>query len=442
MKIIQKYLSNCGVPDLRQPVHRPLVARGGESLCLRPVYAAKQAICAGIAMAPSGVNCAGCRAVITEGIPFMRCVKCKQFFDLLCSNFTAQTFAALSPELKSTWICVECRSRIPRGDNSHTPVRQPVMHNMSIGSECPADISMSSPDNVTVRTGSRYARAASRNEQTSSSLDEMRVSIVQDLKDMQDNFEKRLSIKLGNLLCDQFNTFKSELFNLVTGLTGRITELEKKIETMTNSSNSTVNKNIESQMSIVAPAPPPLQTGPPSTPTYNALTRRQNKKTDDINSTNKKVIAPAPVVITPDIPKVVESTSSSLNTVAVEDDLAGNWVEVRPKKHLRASLPNVLRGTAAPGVTSLRAAERWRSLHLYYVLEGTTPAEVQAHLKSICGSDVCTVEELKSRGRYSSFKLGVPAKFAECVMSPKNWAEDICVKPWRQNFRTKEKITK
>lgn len=64
---------------------------------------------------------------------------------------------------------------------------------------------------------------------------------------------------------------------------------------------------------------------------------------------------------------------------------------------------------------------------------------MRAHLQFISGNNECTVEELKSRGRYSSFKLGVPSKIADNVLSPNNWAEDICVKPWRQNFCAKEK---
>lgn len=95
----------------------------------------------------------------------------------------------------------------------------------------------------------------------------------------------------------------------------------------------------------------------------------------------------------------------------------------------------VRRGTAAPGATPLCAAERLSQLHLYYVQEGTTAEQVRSHLTSICSSDVCTVEVLKSRGNYSSFKLGVPSKCSELVLSPNNWAKDICIKPWRQNFR-------
>lgn len=110
------------------------------------------------------------------------------------------------------------------------------------------------------------------------------------------------------------------------------------------------------------------------------------------------------------------------------------WVEVRHRRS-RRSLGNVVRGTAAPGTTKLEASERWRYLHLFYVKQGTTDSQVREHLLTICGTDVCTVEVLKSRGNYASFKLGVPSKLADQVSAVHNWAEDICVKPWRHNFR-------
>ncbi|KAL4704938.1 hypothetical protein ACJJTC_013395 [Scirpophaga incertulas] len=114
------------------------------------------------------------------------------------------------------------------------------------------------------------------------------------------------------------------------------------------------------------------------------------------------------------------------------------WEEVR-RKWSRAPVPSILRGTAAPGSTQLQASERWSYLHLYYVQEGTTSEQVRNHLRSICDNNICTVDELKSRGRYASFKLGVPSKNVDSVMSSENWAENICVKPWRQNFRAKAK---
>lgn len=146
----------------------------------------------------------------------------------------------------------------------------------------------------------------------------------------------------------------------------------------------------------------------------------------------------APVLSAHKVMQIESSASAStMNSQDCEGSDEGNWEEVK-RKRSRFSLPGVLRGTAAPGSTLLHAAERRRYLHLYYVREGTTDEQVRQHLTSICGSGECTVEKLKSRGLYSSFKLGVPLKHADNIMSSDNWAEDICVKPWRQNFRAKD----
>ncbi|KAJ2940332.1 hypothetical protein O0L34_g6 [Tuta absoluta] len=105
-------------------------------------------------------------------------------------------------------------------------------------------------------------------------------------------------------------------------------------------------------------------------------------------------------------------------------------------RQTRASLPEMLRGTAAPGPNSLRAAERKHDLHLYNVLIGTTVDEVRAYLNTICKADVCTVMALKARGEYASFKISVPTMLTEHVLDAKNWPEDICIRQWRQNFRS------
>lgn len=396
--------------------------------------------------------CAGCRSLIGDTGESMRCGKCKQVFDLLCANFTENIYATFSTEFKNSWICVECRSKIPKGDNSHTPVRQHLMHDMSIASDCP-DVSVSTPDNVTVRTGMRYAQTTSQQELSFKAL----ASAMQDLKEMQGNFEQRLTLKIENLLVEQFKTFKTEMFDKVNGLAGRIIELEERIALLNDPKKETLpNPTITA----------PLLTPQPSNGNHiggNIPLMQRNKKNKKSKNASKngKIASPAgsapenlvtgnfvkggkmasDLVSNPNRPEMGPLKMGPLaldprSDKACDEVNKNEWVKVKGKNG-RTSLSGVLRGTAAPGVTSLCAAERWRYLHLYYVLEGTTVEQVRAHLVVICGGDICTVEALKSRGRYSSFKLGVPSRNADSVMLSSNWAEDICVKPWRQNFRAK-----
>ncbi|KAJ2950560.1 hypothetical protein O0L34_g8805 [Tuta absoluta] len=203
------------------------------------------------------------------------------------------------------------------------------------------------------------------------------------------------------------------------------------------------------QPEIYKPDKPELRTsGQPELPGNNVSTLytekpvKHKKKKPSPKSPVHQVIAPvAPVPPTDllagptDTSKTSETetrTPSKPNTTAIEGD---DWIEHKKRRN-RSSVNRVF-GTARPGTTYLEAAERVKFIHLYYVKIGTTKEQVLAYLESMCGSGTCTVETLNARGNYASFKLGVPSTKVESVMSPENWAEDICVKPWRQNFRTR-----
>lgn len=112
-------------------------------------------------------------------------------------------------------------------------------------------------------------------------------------------------------------------------------------------------------------------------------------------------------------------------------DVNNEWVEVT-KRRSRAPR-NVVRGVAEKG--TLEAAERWSYYHLYYVKEGTSDKAIFSHLENLCASERCTVETLKSRGQYSSFKIGVLSKYSDKVLDEKNWPQNICIKVWRNGFR-------
>lgn len=137
--------------------------------------------------------------------------------------------------------------------------------------------------------------------------------------------------------------------------------------------------------------------------------------------------------VTPATPIKTNRHMATDNSTTIEGD---DWIEVR-RRRSRISSSQVLRGVAKPGFTSLEASDRWKYFHLFYVKQGTTTDQVKNHINAICNTDNCTVEELKARGNYASFKLGVPFQMTECVLDANNWATDICVKPWMQFFRSR-----
>lgn len=391
------------------------------------------------------LHCAGCRGEISSDAAYMTCTKCKQIFDILCTNYSESMYTSFTSEFKKSWVCVECRSKIPKGDNTQTPVRQQyLVQDMSIASDCP-DVSMCSPDYVTMRTGTRCVQPTNKSDNTAKVLELTQQLIVKELKEIQDDFEKRLMTKISKLLAEQFLAFRTEMLDKVNGLGNRIDELEGKINAPHAASNvrdksvrhkTTATVTTEGNGRVLQPderKPKGKETVKPQAVKPQAVKPQSNQHlnvTSIVSASDRDSTSSAPI-----------PAGSNKSEGKIVDDDDGRWTEARRKRtplQARLSLPGVLRGTAAPGATLLSAAERKKYLHLYYVEEGTTVEQVSTHLKAICGADVCLVEALKSRGNYASFKLTVPAKLTVLVMNPENWAVDICVKPWRHNFRSRQ----
>lgn len=383
-------------------------------------------------MSPRKATCAGCPAVVSEDGPYMKCSRCKQIFDTFCANINADMFGTLTIEFKKSWVCVECRSKLPKGDNTHTPVRQQhIQAACTTTNDPPNAVVIISPDNVTMRTAARRALASTKGT-GQNELPALKDTVIQELRNLQLDFESQLTRKISNLIVEQFQSLKAEILEKIDELTSKVLQLEEQYKSDAGKGNVTF-----------------IGTGQPNTGN-NKKTKAPKRKAQTKPIGGVRASSNAPVATTqknlstlqdevlPSVSILGNPSSESTDKETDKDTDNGAWDEVRPRK-TRASFSHVLRGTAAPGTTLLRASERWTYLHLYYVQEGTTTEQVRNHLMTICNNDKCTVEELKPRGRYASFKLGVLTRCADGIMSPANWTEDICIKPWRQIFRTQEK---
>lgn len=164
---------------------------------------------------------------------------------------------------------------------------------------------------------------------------------------------------------------------------------------------------------------------------------------DAARASTSDTVPPVPSTIAPNsqsMPsKAAPAMSQARQDTPVDENVSANadWTDVRSRRSRRAVPTNVTRGTATPGSAAclLSAAEKKSYLHLYYVLTGTSTEQVMAHLLNICPGDNCSVEALKSRGDYASFKLTVASKNTDKYLSPEHWAEDVHIKPWRSGFR-------
>ncbi|KAJ8711701.1 hypothetical protein PYW08_008655 [Mythimna loreyi] len=85
-------------------------------------------------------------------------------------------------------------------------------------------------------------------------------------------------------------------------------------------------------------------------------------------------------------------------------------------------------GTAGPDITSLKAAEERKYLHLWNM--ESTADDVRSYLNQLCPSGSCTVDELKPKGHYRSYKIGIPVDYFETCFSINVWPINAKIQPW------------
>lgn len=246
-----------------------------------------------------------------------------------------------------------------------------------------------------------------------------------------------------------------ELNNTVLSLQSKVVSLEKLIgeqnklikKLLSNKSElvQICEKEAEgncTQSTIQQPAPRPIREArirAASAISVNArkLTARPATTTTDRAATSPTVTPTPKADRTSQLTTIAPTRTVPQVEALCAENTDSEWIEVKRRRNRRA-IENVIRGTAPPASTSLLPAERKSYLHLYYVKVGTTVEQVITHLKNICAEDVCSVEVLKSRGDYASFKLSVPTKHCSKYLSPENWAVDVHIKPWHSGFRNKK----
>lgn len=111
--------------------------------------------------------------------------------------------------------------------------------------------------------------------------------------------------------------------------------------------------------------------------------------------------------------------------VKAKDSEQQPWVDVKKKQGRR---PTSMCGTAGPAVTSLKAVEERKYIHLWNMVSGIE--EIREYLRHLCPSATCTVHELKPRGDYKSYKIGVPLAHYDMLFSMDVWPINARMKAW------------
>lgn len=139
-------------------------------------------------MASVAKKCSGCKNNLPKK-EYMICVTCKLGYDLFCANILPKRFYLLSPDQKNNWNCSECRSNMPKSDNSNTPVR-------TTNPSAVSDDDLSECENRNITTRINKQRSKSDNSNSYVTEDKLRKIINQELTE---TIKTQISENLANI---------------------------------------------------------------------------------------------------------------------------------------------------------------------------------------------------------------------------------------------------
>lgn len=419
---------------------------------------------------PKTKNCAAC-GKNTHLIERLQCFNCKMLYHYECLNITREQYATEKHFFDHSWKCPECNLETRTVIRDDTPVRRSSaamvdITNVSVDELMSANCEVTNYDtltsdkyfahsqdmaNVTVRAKLNNRTKTFHSDSPTAIAD---TTVREGLKEViYEEMQKAITANFASLrvlFSDKIEEVCQRLKNLEENVnrTNRTNEqihslgninnyLElnfgKLDERLTSIEKKMANKIIHGETQNTHSQNLRVIANPQSTIKQNKIPEKKsidvasktigNEKTPGIKSLNN--IAKTSADILKSQPEIRKGNT--------EDS---KWTDVK-SKHSKGRRSQILRGTADPCNSLLQASEKVQYLHLYYVKMGTSDIEVNEHLKKISKTDTCTVETLKARGNYASFKLGVPTRLVDTVLMPTNWAADICIKPWRQIFRAK-----
>lgn len=148
-------------------------------------------------------KCGGCLQNITDR-QYLTCSICQLNYELECANVSIQRFYnTMTKEHKRNWICDACRSRMPKRNNTNTPVRQ--LDTVSINAKKTVKNTVCSPSisNITLRERHRNA------EINTSCSDEDDQSILGDTFAQESNINAARTVTIAALDSDMDTSIRN-----------------------------------------------------------------------------------------------------------------------------------------------------------------------------------------------------------------------------------------
>lgn len=145
-------------------------------------------------------NCAGCVNVI-KGKDFLRCSVCSEPFDLFCAFISPDDFKSMTKDVKNAWICQTCKSKLPKKDNTNTPLRPGKTCEGSTSKDgADANYGKNDYDNITIQD---QVISAIKSELPRMLSDVVKTELTDIKKDLQELLELRRSVAFLSEMHDE-----------------------------------------------------------------------------------------------------------------------------------------------------------------------------------------------------------------------------------------------
>ena len=415
-------------------------------------------------------SCAGCDHIITGEECGITCSTCSCNYDLLCAGLTLERYSSLT-ENNQAWICINCRSKLPKIGDVNTPIRD-LLNKSSVEKMCDNSINDSilefskvtvrRPQQNTARTITSALVKSSDPSQGDCKCCDLRAIIREELETMLreplaqiENIRSTLNTQSLNMKKIDWahNSILKKLDKLLNVPDNSVSTNIQSTKAPTGRHASTFDPFLAATSSVTSNSDLTDKSQKPSEQSFAGAVAGQKKKKVRKTSGSYIALPPSSLQNTPrpeTVPSELNSTSNPTLQVEksrhiklsepdrplVTSDIRlfpgdevehanEQWTEVRRKKP-RTSFS--VRGTAGPETTSLKAVEFRRYLHLWNMLSGAD--EVRIYLQHLCPEGSCTVEELKPRGDYKSFKVGIPPAYYDKCLCADVWPENARIKRW------------
>lgn len=358
------------------------------------------------------MSCSACLFEFSPEEDYVRCtvMECKKMYHHACAGGKQLD--------EGTWICPECRCSLKKGgDNSSTPV----------------GISKHGRDNVTIRQ---------RKKATSTNPLVCNLNVSNQETPATTPISNKESALSDEIRCmrQEMSLLREQLCNAVT----LIQSYEAKLEHYALQAETLQVKmqGLESTILHSIQIPPQIQIANTITPVQTQKQNTPTQKSIAIHSTGPTQLALQKGSVPTDNTTSALISDNNLPNVAVQQSLPSltdqqpEWTQITKRTKEEKRRPISLCGTAGPAVTTLKAVEARRYIHLWNMQ--STAEEVRDYLMKLCSTESCTVEELTPRGNYKSYKLGVPAVHFNTCMSTDVWPANSRIKTWFQHKRSSD----